>query len=205
MSVDHVEVLVEEPSTEAALRLLLPRLLGELSFEVYPFQCKQNLLDRLPDRLRGYRSWLPDNWRIVVLVDRDDDDCQQLKGQLEQMALDAGLTTRTAAHGLTYEVVNRLVVEELEAWLFGDWVAVRAAYPKVSANVPRKAGYRDPDAILGGTWEALERTLKRAGYFKGGYRKIEAARAIAQHLTPDQNTSRSFQVFHDALREMVTT
>jgi hypothetical protein len=37
MTVEHVELLVEEPSMEAALRLLLPRILGELSFEVYPY------------------------------------------------------------------------------------------------------------------------------------------------------------------------
>ncbi len=29
MSVDHIEVLVEEPSMEAAMRLLLPHIVGE--------------------------------------------------------------------------------------------------------------------------------------------------------------------------------
>ena len=51
MSVEHVEVLVEEPSMEAALSLLLPRLLGDLSFAVYSHQCKEELLARLPGRL----------------------------------------------------------------------------------------------------------------------------------------------------------
>lgn len=37
------------------------------------------LLARLPERLRGYASWLPDTWRIVVIVDRDDADCTTLK------------------------------------------------------------------------------------------------------------------------------
>jgi hypothetical protein len=59
MTVRHVEVLVEEPSMEAALRLLLPRLLSELTFAVHPYQCKDDLLAKLPARLRGYRSWLP--------------------------------------------------------------------------------------------------------------------------------------------------
>ena len=40
MSVQHVEVLAEEPSMETALRLLLPRLLGGATFEVYTHQCK---------------------------------------------------------------------------------------------------------------------------------------------------------------------
>ena len=47
MTVEHVELLVEEPSMEAALRLLLPRIIGELSYEVYPYQCKDELLQRL--------------------------------------------------------------------------------------------------------------------------------------------------------------
>ncbi len=45
MTVAHVEVLVEELSMEAALRDLLPRVLGGISFQI--------LLDRLPERLRG--------------------------------------------------------------------------------------------------------------------------------------------------------
>jgi len=69
MAVSHVEVLVEEPSMEAALRVLLPRVLVELSFQVYPYQCKDDLLKRLPDRLSGYAAWLPDDYRIVVVVD----------------------------------------------------------------------------------------------------------------------------------------
>jgi hypothetical protein len=203
MSVEHVEILVEEPSMETALRLLLPKVIGQLSFEIYPHQCKDDLLARLPERLRGYRHWLPQNWRIVVLVDRDNDACLQLKGRLEQVALDAGLKTKSTVTVGPYAVVNRLAIEELEAWYFGDWDAVKSAYPRVSINIPRKEKYRDPDDIAGGTWEAFERILKRKGYFVGGLRKIEAARTIAQYMEPHRNRSKSFQVFRSALQEMV--
>lgn len=202
MSVEHVELIVEEPSAEAALRRLLPRLLGSVSFEIHHHQGKNELLERLPARLRGYRLWLPANWRIVVLVDRDDDDCRKLKGRLEKFAIDAGLKTKSTACGGPFILVNRLAVEELEAWHFGDWESVRAVYPKVPATIPRQAAYRDPDAIQGGTWEAFERVLKKAGYFQTGLRKIEAARSIAEHWKPDRNTSGSFQVFCNAVREL---
>ena len=99
-------------------------------------------------------------------------------------------------------MVNRLAIEELEAWYFGDWPAVKSAYPKVPATVPQKAGYRDPDMITGGTWEAFERILRRAGYFDAGLRKIEAARAISAYMDPWQNNSRSFQSLRDALVDM---
>jgi hypothetical protein len=200
--VEHVELLVEDRSMAEALRQLLPRLLGRLTWAIHEHQSKRDLLRRLPDRLRGYASWIPPTWRIVVLVDRDHDDCAELKADLERIAGNAGLVTRTAAAGRPYVVVNRLAIEELEAWYFGDWQAVRAAYPKVSPNVPSRARYRDPDAIKGGTWEAFERELQKAGYFKAGLRKVEAARAVGPQMRPRRNTSHSFQVLRSALVEL---
>jgi hypothetical protein len=203
MKAEHLEILVEEPSMEAFLRELLPRLLGnDASFEVYPYQCKDDLLSKLPARLRGYANWLPENWRIVVVVDRDDDDCGELKARLEAMAAATGLVTRSTAKGPIYSVVNRLAIEELEAWYFGDWAAVRAAFPRVPETIPAQTKFRDPDAISGGTWEAFERILQKAGYFKGGLRKIEAARSIAAYMEPARNSSKSFLVLHTALLEI---
>jgi hypothetical protein len=200
--VRHIEILVEEPSMEAALRILLPRMVGDLSFNVYPYECKQDLLGKLPGRLRGYASWLPQDWRILVVVDRDNEHCADLKRQLETMAGQAGLKTRIQRRGPDFQVVNRLAIEELEAWFFGDWPAVLAAYPRVDAHTPAKEKYRNPDAITGGTWEALEKVLQRSGYFRTGLRKIEAARAIAEHMDPHRNQSTSFRKLREVLGEM---
>ncbi|TVS07336.1 MAG: DUF4276 family protein [Cyanobium sp. PLM2.Bin73] len=204
MAASHLEFLVEEPSMEAFLRALLPRLLPHnRTFEVHPFQGKSDLLANLEARLRAYASWLPPDWRIVVVVDRDDEDCLKLKQQLEAIAQRSGLLTRSQAAGIPWQVVNRLAIEELEAWFFGDWQAVREAYSRVPANQPSKRGFRDPDAIAGGTWEAFERVLQRHGYVPGGLQKITAARAIGQHIDPGRNRSRSFQIFHQAVIEAV--
>jgi hypothetical protein len=202
MSVEHVELLVEEPSMEAALRLLLPKLVGRLSFEIYTHLCKDDLIAKLPSRLRGYASWLPDNWRIVVVVDRDDDNCKALLSRLDEMARHAGLRTRQSAGRKPCVVMNRLAIEELEAWYFGDWEAVRAAYPRVPSSIPSQAKYRDPDNVAGGTWESFERVLQKAGYFENGLAKIEAARAVAERMVPTRNTSRSFQGFRRTLAGM---
>ena len=204
MSVDQIDFIVEEPSMEAFLRVLLPCILRDVAFSIFPFQDKNQLLERLPARLRGYAAWLPETYRIVVVVDRDDDDCHALKRELECFAELAGLPTRSHPAANRFTVVNRIAIEELEAWYFGDWEAVRNAYPRVARDTPRKAPYRDPDGILGGTWEAFERVLQRAGYFRTGLRKIEAAKAIAPHFDPNRNRSRSFQVFRHALHELVT-
>ena len=199
---DHLVLLVEEPSLEAFLETLLPRLLPEgCTFQVHAFQGKRDLLGKLPARLLGYRHWLPAEWRIIVLVDRDDDDCRELKNKLEQAVSGAGLLSRTQAAELPWQVANRVAIEELEAWYFGDWEAVRQAYPRVSPTVPQQARYRDPDAIQGGTWEAFERVLKRHGYFTTGLRKIEAARAVVAHFDPGRNLSPSFQKFRAVITE----
>jgi hypothetical protein len=199
VSVEHIEFLVEEPSMEAFLEGLLPTLLGGVSFAIYPSQGKMDLLERLPARLRGYASWLPHSWRIVVLLDRDDDDCRALKRKLGDIARRGGFPARSATRR---SITNRIAIEELEAWYFGDWDAVRAAYPKAPPGVPGRAWCRDPDAVRGGTWEAFERVLQRCGYFGGGLRKIEAARAIAPHIQRTRTRSRSFKVFCDAMIAM---
>ncbi|MCC7493177.1 MAG: DUF4276 family protein [Fimbriimonadaceae bacterium] len=200
----HLELLVEEPSMEAFLRALLPRLLPQdRTFEVHPFQGKSDLLGKLESRLRGYVAWLPADWRIVVVVDRDDEDCRVLKLQLESIAQRAGLRTRTCAGNASSQLDNRIAIEELEAWYFGDWAAVRAAYPRVPAVIPNRQSFRDSDAICGGTWEAFERVMQRYGYFKGGLAKLEAARAIGAHVDPLRSRSRSFQMLCGAIGEAV--
>ena len=201
----HVEFLVEEPSAEAALQNLLPKILGSVaSFDIHPYQGKSDLLKKLPSRLDGYSHWLPEDWRIVVLVDADDDDCLELKAQLEQIAQDAGLATKSAAPpGQQFQVLNRLAIEELEAWFFGDVEALRAAYPRVSPTLGKRAKYRNPDAITGGTWEALERLLQRLNYFRQGLPKITVARQVSKHMDPASNRSRSFQIFRQGLLELI--
>jgi Domain of unknown function (DUF4276) len=203
VSVEHLEILVEEPSMEAALRAFLPIVTGDVTFEVYPHQCKSELLQRLPERIRGYAPWLPPSWRILILVDRDDDECVTLKKTLDDAVENAGLRTRSKAQGKSWQVVNRLAIEELEAWYFGDWHAVRQAYPRVPDTIPAKKKFRNPDAIRGGTWEAFERILQSSGYFRGGLRKIEAARNIGAHFQAARNTSQSFQAFCSVVAELL--
>jgi hypothetical protein len=147
---------------------------------------------------------MPQDWRIVVLIDADDDDCRVLKGDLEKIAQSAGLITKSKrtirSH---FQVLNRLAIEELEAWFFGDIDAVRSSYPGISANLGKKAKYRDPDAIRGGTWEALEREIKRVGYFSSGISKILVAREVSLYMEPERNRSRGFQVFRQGLIDLV--
>ncbi len=187
---------------EAFLGALLPRILPRgCTFATYPFLGKPDLFSKLEARLRAYSKWLPPDSRIVVLVDRDDDDCHELKRKLDRIATRAGLRTRSGARDARWQVVNRIAIEELESWYFGDWLAVRAAYPESAAGIPRRQGFRDPDAISGGTSEAFERVMQDKGYFRSGLRKIEAARAIGAHVSLERSTSASFRTFASAILE----
>lgn len=198
-----LEFYVEEPSAEAALIYLVPQILDrqDFDFDIHPFQGKRDLLRKLPDRLKAYRHWINEDWRVIVLIDRDNDDCYQLKQKLEQIAADAKLSTRSrrGTEG-KFQIINRIAIEELEAWFFGDVDAIKLAYPRVPSNLAQQALYRDPDAIRGGTWEQLEKVLH--DYHPGGLEKLRAAEEISQYMNPNRNRSKSFQVFRDTLRDL---
>lgn len=197
-----LEVLLEEPSAKAFLEVVLPEVLApgtDLEFRV--FQGKEDLLRKLPNRPKGY-SYYATPPKILVLVDRDGDDCLDLKRRLEGHCAATGLPTKTSVEpGDLFLVCNRIAVEELESWLLGDEDALRTVFPRV-APYAAKATYRDPDAIRGGTWEALERLLQRSGYYPSGLEKLACAAAVARHVKPERNRSRSFHVFVEGARSL---
>ena len=199
----HFEVLLEEESAQAAMKNILPKILrSEDSFQIHPYNGKKNLLNKLPGRLRGYRKWITSDYRIVILIDRDRDDCTLLKQELERIAAEAGLSTETAPHhDGSFQVLNRIAIEELEAWFLGDMEALASAYPGISPTLSTKGKYRDPDAIVD-AWETLERVLQRAGY-PGRLQKIRVASTISRYMVPERNRSASFQSFCQGLQACI--
>lgn len=177
---------------EAALEELLPRLIPDHTFNIHAHQGKPDLLAKIEQRLRAYSRMSWPDLAVVILVDRDGEDCRALKRRLLDACDTAGC-----------DALCRIAIEELEAWFFGDTEAMRAAYPRVPRTLDVQARYRDPDAIPGGTWEALERVLIRAGYYTTGMPKVEVAQRIAAHMDPEVNRSRSFQVLADGLVDRV--
>jgi hypothetical protein len=200
----HIEFLVEELSAEAALLNLVPKIIREdSSYNIHVFQGKNDLLKNLPKRLRGYRPWLPDDWYIVVLIDKDNEECSELKQKLEVRAHYEGFITKSNARpNVKFHIINRIAIEELEAWFLGDVRALHVAYPKIPITLDKRKNFRNPDAIHN-TSEALERVLKRAGYYRGGMPKIEVARRVSLHMEPERNISKSFQIFWGALQNLI--
>lgn len=193
----HIEFLVEEASTEIALKEIVPKIIGNVhTFKIHNFQNKDRLLKRLPERMKAYANFIPDDWRIVILVDEDRSDCQELKKKL----YDASSVVTQKKGNI---VLHRIVVEELESWFIGDVAAIRAEYEKIPVSLSQQAKFRDPDAIKGGTWEELDKILKKYGY-ETGLQKMDFAQKVSPHMDVENNQSRSFQVFRDGLRRMIS-
>ncbi|WP_446366629.1 DUF4276 family protein [Coleofasciculus chthonoplastes] len=112
----------------------------------------------------------------------------------------SGFTTKFSTSSQQFTVLNRIAIEELEAWFLGDATAICQAYPKVAQLFTKRTRYRDPDAVKGGTWEALEALLKGKGYHQGGLNKVEAARTISEYMQPQNNQSPSFQCFNAGIQ-----
>ena len=200
----HIKFFLEEPSAEEALRHILRKILSpDVICIFHVFEGKDDMLEELPKHLKG-DQWIRNNGRIIVLVDEDREDCHELKAHLERAAHEAGFVTKSrAAPNEDFQIVNRIAIEELEAWFFGDVEALHAAYPRIPKNLQSKAKYRDPDAIQGGTSEALEHLLIQKNYYRGRIPKPTVAQNIAQHMQPSRNRSKSFQVFVEGLKACV--
>lgn len=154
-AVNWIDFFVEERSAEVALEVLVPRIRADFDFRIHAYGGVNDMLAKLPRRLKGIASCIQPDHRVVVVRDQDRRDCKRLKLEIENIARKAGLLPK--GKQAAFHVLTRIAIEELEAWWFGDAAALAAEFPGVPASLASRRGFRDPDAIKGGTWEALER------------------------------------------------
>lgn len=209
----RIEVLCEDKSSVPVLRQLLGaalkgrprgqdhqiyyhphRGLGFLAPDLKsrPIPSKSGLYDLLPAKLRAYQSLAPDQQILIVVVhDSDENDPHAYYRQLEYL-----FRSLSPDH---YFVIG-IAVEELEAWLMGDFAAIQQAYPE--ADRDRWSRYQQ-DSVCG-TWEELAYVLEgrkkaqqliRLGYPAVGIYKGEWAQRIAPYMDARRNRSPSLQSF----------
>ncbi len=212
----HFEILVEDKSGSIAVDGVLEKILGPNGenhrWNIHPYKglgrlpknlrgetdpAKRLLLNCLPSQLRGYGKSLDDSAAVIVVVDLDNRDCMAFKQEL--LAVLDACNPRP-------NVLFRIAIEEIEAWLLGDSAAVKAAYPRAGNSVLKD--YRQDDIC--GTWEVLANAvhkggaaaLREAGWPASGRAKCAWARKIAPHMDPDRNRSPSFRAFRDGVRRL---
>ena len=180
----EIVFLLEEPSAKAMLEGLLPKLLPEtVRCRYIVFEGKQDLEKQLIKRLQGYRT---PHAALVVLRDKDAEDCLQIKKRL----------TKKCQEGGRPESLVRIACNELESWYLGDLLAVEVSLGvKGLAKHQNYPPYDHPDKIVS--------PAKRLRSIVPAYQKIGGSRKIGPKLRPDTNLSHSFGVFVSGVRRLV--
>jgi len=193
---DRLEILVEEPSIEEVLKVILPKILPEgwelgVNCFIRHHEGKQDLQQSIPHKIR-VASKKDITTGFIIVQDQDSNDCHQLKVQLVNLCEQA----QRGNNQVPYKV--RIVCHELESWYLGDMNAIEKVFPRFhAANYRGKKKFRQPDQCANPKQE-----LKR---IVGDYAQIATAREIAPHLDIDTNTSSSFRCFMSGVRQMFTS
>jgi hypothetical protein len=175
--------LLEERSMKVLLDGLLPRLFPDLQFYCVPHEGKQDLEKSIPRKLR---AWREPGIKFVIIRDNDNADCKSIKANLAALCKEGGRS----------DSIVRLACQELEAWYFGELESLAKAYKRHSlTKLSVKAGYRDPDLIHKPSNE-LARLIPE-------FQKISGARLMAEFMQGSNNSSRSFQVFYQAISSLL--
>jgi hypothetical protein len=185
-----IEVLTEGASDVPVVREVLTRRFGlneHVDFRIHPHRGRGNipsnplaqpdpkhrgLFDQLPAKLRGFGKYMDEQCLVLVLVDADDDDCEQLLAEFQ--ALLHSLPTRPP------RVLFRLAIEETESWFLADTNAIKKAFPNAKLGVIQNIL---PDARVG-AWEKLAECLGHKSSH-GAPKKTKWAEQIAPHLNFD--------------------
>ncbi len=174
--------LLEEPSMQAFLAGLLPRVIPETPWQLIPHEGKQDLEKSLPRKLK---AWQDPHARFVVIRDQDSGDCRVIKDRLRTLC-------ETAQRK---DVLIRIACRELEAWFLADLAAVDAVYGTKLASQQQKAKFRTPD-VLGSPSRELAQLVPTYG-------KIAGARALGPLVDLDNTRSKSFEHLIRGIRRLV--
>jgi hypothetical protein len=215
----HLEVLVEDHlSGKRMLDHMIPKIIDEShTFRVHAYKgigripkglkpqsepAKRILLNQLPRLLEGYGeafSNYPKGYtaHVAVVCDLDDRNLETFLRQLRKVLEQCGKKPPTEFC---------FAIEEGEAWLLGDRVAVEAAYPKANRKILNSYVQ---DSICG-TWEILadavhpggSAALNQAGWQAVGHEKFKWAHAISPRIDTGRNASPSFTVFTGRLKKL---
>jgi hypothetical protein len=203
--VTHIDFLVEGYSMKRFLEMILPKILSsDVTCEIFDLGSKSQFIKKFPKRLAGYSSWMQNDRRIVLLVDADQDDCYEFRSRLLAEIRKSGLTVTSLSSSHQGQVLLCIVIEMLEARLFGDTQAIGSVYGKQFMSVGAKKGYRRPDEIRDPALR-LQNMLKRVPKHRAGLKKADLVSDVVPHMDVDNNASISFCRFRDGVRFLINS
>ncbi len=176
--------LLEEPSAKEMLKAILPKIL-ENKYEYFfiVFEGKSDLEKNIVIKIR---SWKRPNSKFIILRDRDSGNCYEIKKSLKEKCREAGRE----------DCLIRIACCELESWYLGDLDAIEKGLNVHGISSKKNIKkYSRPDDLNNAAEELSKLT-------KNVYQKINGSRKIAPYLDPDNNFSKSFNVFINGLRKM---
>ena len=211
----HFEILVEDVSGKKFLDNIVPKIIGDNSFNVISYKgvgrippnmnksvdaSKRILLDNLPRLLSGYgKSW---QWGyeavVIVVCDLDNKCLKSFRDDLTELLNNCNPAPTTCFC---------IAIEEGEAWLLGDITAIKQAYPNAKDAILKS--YIN-DSICR-TWEKLadaiyqggSKKLSEQGWVTIGKEKSNWAENITPYMVIDNNTSPSFNCFVQQLKSFI--
>lgn len=182
----HLVFLLEEESAKQFIDNLLPRVFPDLNFRCIAFEGKQDLERNINLKLRGYK--VP-NIEFVILRDEDAGYWKDIKHNLKKLCNSAKKTN----------TLIRIARKEIGAWYFGDLKTVEKAL-KINnlKHFSKKKKYRAPDEIVNPKNELKKITRRK-------YNQVSGSRDIANYIDYENNTSCSFQVFLNGVRNLLNS
>ena len=214
----HFQFLIEDQSGAVLIEKVMSVLVRDDSQDTYDYKAfrgiggftRKNtvkethsgkLLNDLATYMRGFqRSLQGIAASLIIVLDNDNNNPKEFMGRLNKVAV---------SNGIEMDYVFCLAIEEMEAWLLGDEIAIQKAYPKYKRNVLHD--YKQ-DSICG-TWEILadvvfkggirEIRKKKMSYVEIGKLKSEWAGKIGDYMVFEDNKSPSFQVFYRAICDRI--
>ena len=210
----YFQFLIEDQSSTVLIERIMSNIIMDDSIDTY--NCKTfkgiggftkkntvkethsgKLLNDLATYMRGFqRSLKGIEASLIIVLDNDDNDPEEFKNRLNSVA---------DMNFIKMDHVFCLAIEEVEAWLLGDELAIQKAYPKYKKNVLHN--YKQ-DSICG-TWEVLADVVYKGGmreikrknmsFMEIGKLKSEWADKIGSQMVLTDNKSSSFRFFYEAV------
>jgi len=181
--IEKVVFILEELSMKRMLENLLPRM--NLRFEIELFACngKVNFKERMHIILEKYYD---QNAFFIIMRDKDNDNCIELKNKLRDKIKDIGRPFRV-----------RIVCRELESWYLAQPDAIKKAFTDADLK-PSKTNkgkvFKEPEKY--GAKEFMDYINQKQ------ITKVKWAEQMGTKLEPDSSQSHSFHVFIQTLRDL---